>query len=323
MKHMAWSVLAVLLVLPVARTQESPKDSAKEQYQTLLKEFNEQRTKIRNEAQQAEGEEQQKLIAQFRALGPTYAEKFFKLAEANPQDPIALDAYFWIVQNGSGSTVLTPAVDKVKAAVATLPLAELNRRLRTIRHIALIEVVFKRAEKEPQAAETPDLLGWVASSGSTTPFGLKALDLLVAKNADHPTIEQACMAQARSRTAAQAAPTLQRVLDTAKKPNIRAAAALALGQIKLAELDALGDKPAEAEKAEKAAEKYFTMVVEEFGADAPRLKPLAERSLKELHSPIRVGKEAPEIAASDLDGKEFKLSDYRGKVVLLDFWGNW
>ena len=36
-----------------------------------------------------------------------------------------------------------------------------------------------------------------------------------------------------------------------------------------------------------------------------------------------MGKEAPEIKGGDLDGKEFKLSDYRGKVVLLDFWGNW
>jgi cytochrome oxidase Cu insertion factor (SCO1/SenC/PrrC family) len=33
-----------------------------------------------------------------------------------------------------------------------------------------------------------------------------------------------------------------------------------------------------------------------------------------------VGSVAPEIAAVDQDGKEFKLSDYRGKVVLLDFW---
>ena len=32
---------------------------------------------------------------------------------------------------------------------------------------------------------------------------------------------------------------------------------------------------------------------------------------------------APEIEAEDLDGVSFKLSDYRGKVVVLDFWGNW
>ena len=38
---------------------------------------------------------------------------------------------------------------------------------------------------------------------------------------------------------------------------------------------------------------------------------------------LKVGGVAPEIAAADLDGVPFKLSDYRGKVVLLDFWGYW
>ena len=32
---------------------------------------------------------------------------------------------------------------------------------------------------------------------------------------------------------------------------------------------------------------------------------------------------APEIQGEDIDGKRFKLSDYRGKVVVLDFWGHW
>jgi hypothetical protein len=35
---------------------------------------------------------------------------------------------------------------------------------------------------------------------------------------------------------------------------------------------------------------------------------------------LAVGKEAPEIEGEDQDGVRFKLSDYRGKVVLLDFW---
>jgi len=38
---------------------------------------------------------------------------------------------------------------------------------------------------------------------------------------------------------------------------------------------------------------------------------------------IRVGKVAPEIEGIDIDGVKFKLSDYRGKVVFLDFWGDW
>jgi len=38
---------------------------------------------------------------------------------------------------------------------------------------------------------------------------------------------------------------------------------------------------------------------------------------------LGIGATAPEITAADLDGVEFKLSDYRGKVVVLDFWGDW
>ena len=35
---------------------------------------------------------------------------------------------------------------------------------------------------------------------------------------------------------------------------------------------------------------------------------------------LAVGKVAPKIEGQDQDGNQFKLSDYRGKVVLLDFW---
>ncbi len=36
-----------------------------------------------------------------------------------------------------------------------------------------------------------------------------------------------------------------------------------------------------------------------------------------------VGETAPDIVGPDIYGKKLKLSDYKGKVVLLDFWGNW
>jgi hypothetical protein len=38
---------------------------------------------------------------------------------------------------------------------------------------------------------------------------------------------------------------------------------------------------------------------------------------------LQIGMEAPDIVGEDLDRVPFKLSDYRGKVVVLDFWGNW
>ena len=35
---------------------------------------------------------------------------------------------------------------------------------------------------------------------------------------------------------------------------------------------------------------------------------------------LAIGKQAPDIEGVDQDGQQFKLSDYRGKVVLLYFW---
>jgi len=38
---------------------------------------------------------------------------------------------------------------------------------------------------------------------------------------------------------------------------------------------------------------------------------------------VAVGNRAFQIQGEDSDGKAFKLSDYRGKAVLLDFWAGW
>lgn len=44
---------------------------------------------------------------------------------------------------------------------------------------------------------------------------------------------------------------------------------------------------------------------------------------KFIQERLQIGMEAPDIAGEDVDGVPFKLSDYRGKVVVLDFWGFW
>jgi peroxiredoxin len=39
--------------------------------------------------------------------------------------------------------------------------------------------------------------------------------------------------------------------------------------------------------------------------------------------PGAVGSTAPAFALKDVDGKSLNLADYRGKVVLLDYWATW
>lgn len=41
------------------------------------------------------------------------------------------------------------------------------------------------------------------------------------------------------------------------------------------------------------------------------------------YEPLVVGKPAPDFSLSDLNDKPYRLSDFRGKVVFLNFWATW
>lgn len=327
-----------MLALPASQGQDKAKDekkdaavkdkddkkpaSAKEEYAALVKDFGSQQREIISQVQKAKGDDRQKLIDKYYGLGKEFAGKFYKLAEDNPKDPVAADALFWVVQNGANSDVSKKAADKVTALIAEMPLSDLIGRLNTIRggSPAILDAVSKRAEKDDKDKGVADLLVWMARNGAYMPAGQKALEQLVEKFTDHPSMEQICAMLGQGRMP-KAEEMLKTILEKSEKPRVKAAAALAMGQSLAAKTDQLGDKPAEADKVAAEGEKYLTMAVD-LNKDNERQKKVAEQELKALRT-LRVGKEAPEIKAGDLDGKEFKLSDYRGKVVLLDFWGHW
>ncbi|MBI4659689.1 MAG: PDZ domain-containing protein [Verrucomicrobia bacterium] len=74
---------------------------------------------------------------------------------------------------------------------------------------------------------------------------------------------------------------------------------------------------------------HLTLVAGQGENTDPRVVSLVRSEIKNLSAgttapgAFEPGKAAPEIEGEDMDGKKFKLSDYRGKAVMLDFWGDW
>ncbi len=69
----------------------------------------------------------------------------------------------------------------------------------------------------------------------------------------------------------------------------------------------------------------FTVAVEKYPKVRTYKGELSELAGREKFKieHLSVGGVAPEIIGEDITGKPMKLSDYKGKVVLLDFWGDW
>jgi len=67
------------------------------------------------------------------------------------------------------------------------------------------------------------------------------------------------------------------------------------------------------------ARQVYTTLLARFG-ESPNLRQKIQAELKRLD---RVGKPAPAFATLDLAGRSIRLTDYRGKFVLVDFWATW
>ena len=118
---------------------------------------------------------------------------------------------------------------------------------------------------------------------------------------------------------------LRTVIEKNPSPEVRGRATFSLGML----LPQLANLTADEEASKVAmgeAEELLEKVAAEFGDIKLRgertMADEASGQLFELRN-LAIGKVAPEIDGADLDGVQFKLSDYRGKVVVLDFWGNW
>ena len=138
-------------------------------------------------------------------------------------------------------------------------------------------------------------------------------------------IAQLCQALSSSYSTDEVRETLLRtLLEKDSRREVQGVASLALAKAlkRRLEMAPTGGK-ATASRVRAESEKLLRRASDEFGdvrlAVGGTVGDKAQSELDDLLH-LSVGQVAPEIEGQDQDGHKFKLSDYRGKVVLLDFW---
>lgn len=152
----------------------------------------------------------------------------------------------------------------------------------------------------------------------------KASELLLKHHLDKKQIGALCL-QFGMQGASSAEPFLRGVAEKSKSDETKALALLGLGQMLMARSNEDGLDDAERNKLRSQAVEALKKVVKHYpDVEAYRRKAgdWAETVLFEVER-LSVGMTVPDLAGEDLEGEEFKLSDYRGKAVLLDFWAHW
>lgn len=168
------------------------------------------------------------------------------------------------------------------------------------------------ADKAPKSDIEREAMIWIVQKTYYSPKAEKAIERLQAnhvKSADlGPALQMLGYSQAKNAT-----DFLKAIIRDNPHKSLQAQATYTLGYL-------LNSRDGEKNRAE--VEKLFETVRSDFKDVEPELVKRAESELYEIRN-LAIGQVAPEIKGADVDGKQFALSEYRGRVVVLDFWGDW
>jgi hypothetical protein len=288
MDRMVDAILVLVLALPLASAAGEGQDQPPpaERYKALLKEHQDA-IDIFSKAYFAAktDEERKKVITEKSPPLDRLVPRCLTLAEEHPNDPVAVDALIWVVANTSDSD---------------------------------------GGKDRPRA---------------------KALARLLGDHVRSEKLAQVCQRMTRD-FRKESETFLRTVLEKSPHKEVQGPACLTLAQFlsfRLQTFELLKDRPEHVRlyedlfgkdyleelrrqdrvKVIKEVETLFELAVDKYGDVkidfGPTVGEKAKVELFEIRH-LSVGKEAPDIKGEDQDGKPFKLSDYRGKVVLLDFW---
>jgi hypothetical protein len=203
------------------------------------------------------------------------------------------------------------------------------------------------AEQHPDDPAAVDALLWVVANVRGRADTDSALKLLADHHTQSEKLAKGCLEIAQSRSA-KAESLLRMLLEKSPHKSVQAHACYFLALLLDLEANIVQQLKAapelaprlvqyygkeygqhlsslETAKLEEEREAVYQRLLTSFAdmeVDDSNLGDVASKRLFRIRH-LSVGKVAPDIQGEDIAGQSMKLSDYRGKIVMLSFWGHW
>jgi peroxiredoxin len=300
-------MMGLLLCVPSLPAQETKPQTPKERYEAIVNEFKAAGKAWSDQYERYNIEEGQAseadLESRFLAWpGWSFAPRFLEMAESHPEDPVAVNALLQIV----------------------------------------CEIGIRVSPNDKQLF----------------PSYRKALELLMRDHLDDERLATACQ-WIRRFVSPPAEEFLRTLSEKGRERNMRGMACICLAEYLVAKRELLLKpwfddqkispfkrffvsrwdpsffhyiRQSDPEALYKEAEGQFKRAIKEYGdivywqdhRQTDRSETIANAAKMKLNQlRLSIGNIAPETAGRDMDGRPMKLSDYRGKAIVLSFWATW
>ena len=264
---------------------EASQPTADEQLEALTSEIQALEAAFWKKVHASETDEERERVQATRPKRDDFAPRFLEIARTHPGSDAAVEALAWVLDNCQSPEPKTTALELI---------------------------VSDNLESEELAGICSTL------SREVTTAAHSAVQKILIGSPHRRVQGYACYSLAKQHT------RLAKIADkvTASKPDESYVSWYTnkLGEARMAEIGKTG-----AAHYTKEAETLFERLAAEFGDVKSRRSTFGQVAASNLFEirHLQIGMPAPDIEGDDLNGVSFKLSDYRGKVVVLDFWGNW
>ena len=286
MLTLSLAILLALAPLAGAAVQETTQDqdAAVEAYESAIDAWTLAQKEHRKAYMAAKtDEEQNRIWSEERPNPDLFARAFLLIADAYPGGNVALDCFGWVAANAQDSKLVDSSIG----------------------------VVLK------QHLQQVELSGFVDSIARSSNLSAeRALQVIFTSSPHREVKGKACYQLGMKKlSAARLARRIQGAGDEE----------LDMLQGRYTEVAFTRSKGLDAKVIQAVGEKLLDRVVNEFGDVEGSRRTLGESAASELFEirSLQIGMMAPEIEGVGIDEKPMKLSDFHGKVVLLDFWGDW